>query len=312
MEPQEMHWEEDHLASSEESEPILVATDSVGQVPPEEAQALGIPVIPYIVNVGEQSFRDGADFSATDMYRAMRETQVVPTTSAPSLGEFVDFFTRQVKAGFHRIFFVSLADQLSNGYHVAIEAANLVRESIPNLEIRIFNSLTAAVPEGFIAVEAAKEARAGGSMDQVEQRAIEVRENHVGLAAALETLAYLARSGRIGRATSLLGSLIQIKPIVSVAKDGVVSPIDRARSWKDAFQRIIRYAKAKTEGMQVRELAILHADALERGEELEEAAVPALRPEHTFFADFTPVMGAHTGPGLVGVAFYAEPPSHSR
>lgn len=307
-----MQSEENHPEGPEKNEPVLVATDSVGQVPGEDIGTLGIPVIPYIVNVGEQSFLDGADFSATDMYRAMRETQVMPTTSAPSLGEFVDFFTRQVKAGFHRIFYVSLADQLSNGYHVAMEAANLVREKIPTVEIRIFNSLTAAVPEGFIAVQAAKEARAGGSMDQVEQRATEVRENQVGLAAALETLTYLARGGRIGRATSFLGSLIQIKPIVSVAKDGVVSPIDRAHSWKDAFERMIKYVRTKTEGMQVRELAILHADALERGEELEEAAVSALRPARTFFADFTPVMGAHTGPGLVGLAFYAEPPSGSR
>jgi DegV family protein with EDD domain len=151
---------------------------------------------------------------------------------------------------------------------------------------------------------AARAAKQGKPLAEV-RRAGEEAKRRVGLAATLETLEYLARGGRIGKAAFMLGNLIKIKPILSI-KDGEVTPVSRVRGEYHALQVIVDYVVQQVEDHRVLYLTILEADAPEAAAHLQELALQQMQPAEIFHSEFTPVIGVHTGPGVVGLSYYYE------
>jgi len=285
---------------------VAVVTDSVAQVPPEIAARWGITVVPLTITIGEQKYLDGVDLVSAELYRRMRVENALPTTSAPSLGEYLATFRACLSTGAQAVLYVSLSCKLSMGYRVACQAAEMVRAEFPDRAVKVFDSRQVTISEGFIAMAAARAAAEDKPLATVLERG-RAAMAHVGFAATLETLQYLARGGRIGKAAHFLGSLINVKPILTVDTEGVVAPIGRVRGIDHALEAIVEYVLQCVDGCQTLWLAVMEADAPKEAARLRELALQRWRPAQIFFSNLTPVVGAHTGPGLVGLGYYYEP-----
>lgn len=290
------------ISNSEQN--VAVVTDSVAQVPAEVARELDISVIPFTVSIDRQPYLDGIDLAPHELYRRMRLENVMPTTTAASLGQYQQAFEACLRAGAQAVLYVALSSKLSSGYSTACYAAKMVQEEFPDRIIEVMDSQLATISQGFVAMAAARSAKQGKPLAEVRQAAEEA-EQRVGFAATLETLEYLARGERIGKAAFMLGNLIKIKPILTIT-DGEVTPVSRARGENHALQAIVDYVVRQVDGYRVLDLAIMEADAQEQAARLEELALQKLQPTKIFHTEFTPVMGVHTGPGLVGLGYYYE------
>ena len=283
---------------------VAVVTDSVAQVPAEVARELDISVIPFTVSIDRQAYLDGIDLAPQELYRRMRIENILPTTTAASLGQYQQAFEARLSAGAQAVLYVALSSKLSSAYNTACYAAKMVQEDFPDRTIEVMDSQLATISQGFVVIAAARAAKQGKSLAEV-RRAAEEAKQRVGFAATLETLEYLARGGRIGKAESMLGNLIKIKPILSI-KNGEVTPVSRARGENHALQAIVDYVVRQVDDYRGLHLAIMEADAQEQAARLEELALQQLQPTKIFHTEFTPVMGVHTGPGLVGLGYYYE------
>jgi DegV family protein with EDD domain len=283
---------------------VAVVTDSVAQVPAEVARELDISVIPFTVSIDRQAYLDGIDLAPQELYRRMRIENILPTTTAASLGQYQQAFEARLSAGAQAVLYVGLSSKLSSGYNTACYAAKMVQEDFPDRTIEVMDSQLATISQGFVVMAAARAAKQVKSLAEV-RRAAEEAKQRVGFAATLETLEYLARGGRIGKAESMLGNLIKIKPILSI-KNGEVTPVSRARGENHALQAIVDYVVRQVDDYRGLHLAIMEADAQESAARLEELALQQLQPTKIFHTEFTPVMGVHTGPGLVGLGYYYE------
>jgi DegV family protein with EDD domain len=287
------------------SKRVTVVTGSVAQVPKDIAEQLDIHVVPYILILEGKQFQDGVDLAPQILYKRMRNEALDVKTSAPSVGHYYEVFLDLVRAGSESVLYVCLSSNFSAAFSSANAAAKLVRQEFPDCEIRVVDSKMATASQGFIAIEAARLALDGATLNQVTARAIDVRDK-VGLVATLETLEYLRRGGRIGKAAFALGSLVNVKPILSIDGDGAVSPICRVHGTRKALAEIVEFTAEKVAGSHTLRLAVMEADAHEQAAQLERMVVEKLNPDEIFWSTFTPVMGAHTGPGLIGLAYYFE------
>jgi DegV family protein with EDD domain len=277
---------------------VVVVTDSNATVPTDLARELDIRVVPIVMAFNGHTFRDGVDITPGQVYQRLREGMVPPTTSAPSVGDFLRVFAAasQTAAG---IVSIHLSPKLSATYGAAVAASQLV-DGVP---IQIVNCHSAAMGQGFVVVEAARAAMAGSDLEAVIARAKEVASK-MHLLATIDTLEYLHRGGRIGGAAALLGTVLQIKPVLYVA-DGHVDVFARPRTSSKAVQAMLGHM-AEQVGSGRPHVAILHADALPEALKLRKTIEERFDCDELYVTELTPVMGAHTGPGVLGVAFYAE------
>lgn len=284
---------------------VRVITDSVAQVPKHLAQELGISVVPFVVTINETPYEDGIDIQPDALYKRMRLEKIIPKTSAPSPGRYLQTMENVIQQGARSILFVALSSNLSGSFNSASLVADSIREEHPEVSIELFDSKSAAISEGYIAIRAAKAAREGMDLAGVLRVAQETAKR-VGIVVSFDTLEYLALGGRIGKAAYLLGDLIDIKPIITVDSEGFVDPIGKVLGNQKAFEAIIEHVEKKTAGCRRLHMALMDADASDRAEELKRLAVERLKPDELIYTTITPVMGAHTGPGLVGLGYFYE------
>jgi DegV family protein with EDD domain len=259
---------------------VAIVTDSTATVPKDLVQALDIHVVPVPLLYGSKTFRDG------------------PTTTTPSVGDFVRVYAAAAQ-GASGVLSVHMSPDLSTTHGVAVMASQLV-DGVP---IRVFNCDTAAMGQGFVVLEAARAAARGASLDEVLKRAKEVAAK-THLLFTLDTFEYLHRGGRIGGAASLLGTALQIKPVLYL-DGGRIEVMAKPRTKPKAIRLILQRIAEQAEGRRLH-AAIIHADVPQEAEELRKTVAERFNCAELYVTEFTPVMGAHTGPGILGVAFYAE------
>lgn len=286
-------------------QPVAVVTDSVGQVPAGVVRQLGITVVPMTVIINGRPFLDGVDLDLAELYRRMRLEKVVPSTTAPAPGEFQQAFLRCLAGGAGSVLCITLSSRLSTTFGCALDAARLVKAEHPRAAIEVLDSRQGAIAEGFITMAAARAAADGGCLPDVLQAAREAGKRS-GLAVTLETLEYLARGGRIGRAAYLLGSLVNVRPVLIINKEGLAGPIASLRSEARAMERIVEYVAAQTAGCRRLTLAVMDTDSPRKADRLLAMALEKVHPAEVLRTEFTPVMGVHTGPGLIGLGYYYE------
>jgi DegV family protein with EDD domain len=282
---------------------VAIVADSTCCLPSEILKKYEITLVPIIINHNDKSYRDGIDISPREVYRIMREKDELPKTSTPSPQDFLDTY-RRLSEQAESIFCITLTGLLSRIYGTAQTARDIARESLPNTKIEVFDSKAAAGAFGFMVLESARTASQGGTLEQVIETASNMMEK-VQLLAVLDTLYYLEKGGRIGKAAALAGSILSVKPIVEhYPAIGETTPLEQPRTWSRAIDRLLelvpeRVGKAKIHAM------LHHADALEEGKALKSRVEENFECRELYLTEFTPGMGVHTGPGLLAISFYA-------
>jgi len=270
---------------------IRIVTDSNCDLPQDLIDQYGIAVVPLHINIGRESYLDGVDMSREAFYRGLPGFKAHPTTSVPSPGQFLEAYQAMASEGATQILSIHISKSLS----AVVNSARLAAEEIETVEVTVFDSGQLTLGTGLQAVAAAKAAADGRSMDEIVAM-LEELGRRIHVFAALDTLEFMRRSGRLSRFQFGLGSVLQMKVIIMM-HDGEVN-IERVRTRKRATKRLIALV---SELAPFEELALVHTHAPAPAADLREAAA-ALFPEDRLplSAEVTPVIGAHIGPGAVG------------
>jgi len=276
---------------------VAIVTDSVADLPPQVAEEFGITVVPLVVRFGTDLYRDSLDLSPDQFYEKLRTSRALPATSVPPPAAFADAYNKLAEKT-NEIVVISLTSKLSATCQVALQAAGLMKR---RCRVEVLDSQWAVMAQGFIAIAAAKAAQAGASLDEVLDVARHTM-HRVGMCAAFDTLEYLERGGRIGKAQAFLGSLLKVNPIIGI-KDGETYPLARERSRVKAIDYLYNFAASfgNVEGLAV-EYAIDsdEANRLVRRLHSKYPQVPI------YLCRASPVIGTHTGPGLIIISVLGD------
>ncbi|MGH2591957.1 MAG: DegV family protein [Anaerolineae bacterium] len=272
-----------------------MVTDSTADIPDAVARELDITVVPVHVIFGAQSYDDGINLSRQEFYERLASANPLPGTSAPSAGEFESAYRRLQDSGADTVISIHIARALS----VVQNAALIGADGVPGLNVTLVDSEQVSMGLGWQVIEAARAAKAGKSTAEVVDAA-ERTKQRVRLYAALDTLEYVRRSGRVSWAAAAIGQLLKIKPLVEV-RNGAVLPLDRARTRAHSLQRL---KDLVADQGALRGLTVLHTHAIDAASSLADefrALYPALSdPIHVVEA--TTAIGTHVGPNGLGVA----------
>jgi DegV family protein with EDD domain len=277
---------------------VGVVTDSNADLPSDLQQQLGIVVVPLIVHFGHQQYRDGVDITSHEFFARLRAGGVLPTTSQISVGDWRASYLKaieQIRVNGQEpegVVVATIASNLSGTYNAACTAAEGL--SVP---IEVIDSRQISVGTGWLAITAARAAREGRPFAEIvaQLRDMVPRLRVFGM---LDSLDHAQRGGRIGKGAALLGTLLNVKPMLQV-RDGEVLPIGRVRTRQRALQRVVELAE---EEAPLEELAVLHSDFPEAAAELAAMVTHLVPSERIFIADIGPVLGTHIGPGAMGLA----------
>ena len=282
---------------------VGIVTDSTACVPAGLAAELGIATIPIYLMIEDQVFEDGIEGSAGEFYEKLRTTSHPPTTAAPSPGVFADAILRAGERA-ESVLCVTVSRQFSAMYDAAAQGMELAREQRPDLDVRVLDSGAAAMAQGFVVLEAAHAANEGANIDEVLRRA-QALMPRVQLLVVLDTLSYLARSGRVPRLVIWAAGPLRVKPIV-VFQGGSYRPIGVNRTTQGAIDRLCQALEKRAKGGGALHICVHHTNAPELAATLARRVRETFQPKELIVQEFTQVMGAHTGPGLLGFAFYTE------
>ena len=278
---------------------IKIVTDSGSGITPKIAQQYNILVVPLYVHFGTETFRDGVDIKLSEFLSRLQSSPQLPTTSQPSAGDFLEVY-KSLTADGSEVISIHLSAKLSG----TVASACAAEEMLPGARIHVVDSRFISAPQAMMVVEAARMAAAGQSAEAILARLDQfIAGSHIYF--VVDTLEYLQKGGRIGKAAALLGTALQMKPILML-QDGIVEAKERIRTKSKAVLRLRELAVQETAGLSCRYLGILHAAALEEARQLGDGLVSQLMPAETIMEEVGPVIATHTGPGVVGVAFYAE------
>ena len=270
--------------------------DSTADFPDAQIRFPNMRVVPLYVRFGEESFRDYVELDPRDFYRRLREADELPTTSQPTPQDFVS--TYHALSGYERVYSLHISSKLSGTFQSATIAAAEEAE-----RIRLVDTESVSIGVGMLAI-AIQELLAGGTTDEEIEALIEQHRERAGILFTVDTLEFLAKGGRIGRAKALMGSLLNVKPILAIA-DGEVVPLTRARGRAKAFEEFRkRFEAATTDGPGLA-VGIAHAEAEDAVEQLREIVLAA-RPqaEVKLVTSLGAVVGTHAGPGTVGFFWF--------
>jgi fatty acid kinase fatty acid binding subunit len=283
--------------------PVAVVTDTTSYLPGDLAEANHIHLVSlYVVFGGERTVRE-ADITDYDaFFDELRGTEQLPTTSQPSIGDFIEVW-EPLLAGGGEIVSIHISGGISGTVQSAEQAAEqLQREGKGGDRVRVIDSATSAGGLGLVTLAAARAAARGAALDEVVATVKEAREQ-LKMWFAIDTLEFLKRSGRIGAASAWLGSTLRIKPILTLESE--MTPVERVRTSKRAFERMVDYARQRQDsGMSA--WVVQHIQAPDQAAALAERCREIFGHDAIFTSEIGPVLGAHTGPGLLGVGSIHE------
>ena len=271
---------------------VTIVTDSTADVPQAIADELGIEIVPLRINFGQESYRDGLDLSTDELISRMIASSNLPTTSQPTAGEFAAVFQDAIDAG-REVVCVTIGARLSGTYQAATTAA----EQVAPDRIAVIDGASTTMHIGWLAIAGARAALSGADREAVVA-AVRDAQSRTNLFVVLKTLEYVYKGGRIGRVGQLVGSALNIKPIISV-REGSVTAIERVRTWKKALRRMVELTREEGDLSDIIVLEVANredADALY-------AELRELFPDANILQGRAgAVIATHVGPGAVGIA----------
>jgi len=281
------------------SKKIVVATDSSAYLPAEVIGELPIVVIPLWLMWDEESYQDGIDIHPAEFYKRLKDSKTLPTSSQPSAQEFGNLFKIVIQDS-DAIVNVLVSAQISG----TIASAQAAMAEQSEMDIRLVDSNLSAMGLGLCVLAAGRAAVAGKSVDEVVATATEMSQK-VHLLFVVDTLEYLFKGGRISGGKRLLGTALNIKPILHF-EDGKIKPLSQARTKRKALAQLLEIVEERLGGKQMYEAAIMDVNTPDEGDAMAEMVRERFNPSMLHRSGVSPVVGTHVGPGTVGIAFYAE------
>jgi DegV family protein with EDD domain len=276
--------------------PVAVVTDTTQYLPAHLVAQNDLHLVSLYVRFGDELERESEMPDLQAFYDRLRSAKELPTTSQPSIGDFVEVFEPLLEAG-NDVVAVHISGGISGTYDSALQAKAQLEERGHGGRIEVLDSATACGGLGFMVLAAAAKARAGGGLREVASHARAAREE-VKVWFAVDTLEYLRRGGRIGPAQAWIGGALKIKPILSIESE--ITPVERVRTSSKAFERMVDYLRSR-EADGADAWIIQHIQAPEEAERLVERGRELFGSDPVCVSEIGPVIGAHVGPGLVGV-----------
>ncbi len=280
---------------------IAVVTDSVACLTKDQVEHFGVRVMPINFGFEGKVYRDWLDVSPSQAYEFLRRAPEAFWTSPSSPGDYLQTF-REMSFQASGIICITISSKLSGMYNNAQVAKDLARNELPHVKIEVIDSRTASGAQALIALAAARAASEGMNLETVVARAVAVRER-VKLFMLLETLRHIYRSGRIPKVASQMGSLLPVKPLLSIS-EGEVHVAGIARTKQRGVAQLLRMMRVCIGEEESIHVAVVHADAPLEGQRLKDQVASEFNCVDLFLTEFSPVMGYATGRGVLGVAFY--------
>jgi DegV family protein with EDD domain len=267
---------------------VEIITDSLSDITPEFAKELGVTTVPLYVRFGEEVYRDRVEMTTDEFYHKLVHGDVLPTTTQPSPGDFLQVYEKLAKKT-DEILVITVSGVLSGTYQSAMQAKNTMEEG--KCRIEVIDSRKVAMSLGLIVIEAVKAAKAGASLDElVDLVRKAMTRSH--LVVYFDTLKYLAKGGRIGKAQGLLGAMLSIKPILTI-KDGEMAPLTRVRSLAAGLDYLYNFVPGFS---KVEALAVEHTTKPDEADELVGRLSKTIPKERIYRSIVSPVLGTYAGP----------------
>jgi DegV family protein with EDD domain len=276
---------------------VNIVTDSLGDIPHGVAEELGVTVIPVYIGFGTETYRNGVDITTEQFYERLARSKTPPSTMVPSLGDFVTVYDRLAEQT-DEILVITLSSKFSALHEVAQQAVKLMKQKC---RVEVIDSLAGIMGEGMIVLATAKAARAGASFDElVKITRHNIPRTHVRM--AFDTLEYLKRGGRIGKAQALLGSVLRLNPILGI-RDGEAAPFARKRSRDKAIDYLYHFA---TGFAHIEEMAVEDATTPDEADMLADRLGTIFPRERIYRSKVSPVVGVHVGPHVLAVSVLGD------
>lgn len=275
---------------------IRIVTDSTADIPLALRQELNIEMVPLKIHFGDEQFLDAVTLRSEEFYPKLTSSPHFPRTSQPSPAEFLGLYQSLLEEPNTEIISIHLSSALSGTYQSALLASTMLEESTG--KVHVVDSRSASYGIGSLVVAAARAAQAGQSAAEIIELVQTIRENFY-IYFLVDTLEFLQKGGRIGKASALFGSLLNIKPILSIDGEGEVAAIDKVRGQKKAIARILELLAADVPNRRIPSIHIAHANNLEGAQLLREVITQQFEVQHVDYITLGPVIGAHAGPGTI-------------
>lgn len=282
---------------------IAIVTDSTAYIPKDLEAEFKIHIAPLQLIWGEEQFRDGVDIQPVQFYEKLQTAEVMPSTSQATPGTFKEIYKELASQGYE-IFSIHISSKLSGTIDSALQAKAML--DLQDKDIEIFDSETSGMALGFQVLAVARAVANGASLKDCVKLAEKAR-GKTGVLFAVKTLEFLHRGGRIGGAQAFLGTMLNLKPILEV-RNGKIEAAGKVRTMNKATDKVIEIMKSKIGDQTPIRLAVQHANAYEEAKAFEQKLINSLPKDdiaEIVIADVSPVIGTHTGPGVVGVSYMA-------
>ena len=282
---------------------VAVVTDSTASIPEPMLKDLDIRTVAYYIHRGEEVLRDLVTIQREEFLNWLITARVLPTTASPGPGDYFETYESLIKEGHDEIISIHMTSKGSGAYQAALLAQSMMQEKEPAVHVEVIDTRNVSLCQGWMAIEAARAALAGLRLEAVTERVRSlVPVTHMIQTA--DTLKYLYMGGRIGKATNMLGSLLNIKPLIGM-EDGEIIPLGVARGRGHAYQAIADKVE-ETIGKGKARIAYVHAGARQEVERLRQMVESKVEVVESFVGELSPALAVHSGPGTAGLCFLPE------
>ena len=280
---------------------VAILTDSTTSIPEELLRQLSIRTVAYYIHRGHEVLRDLVTIQREEFVRWLITARFLPTTASPGPGDYFEAFRQLASEGWKEILSIQMSSRVSGGFQAATVAQTMMHEECPDVHIEVVDTQNAALCQGWMVIEAARGALAGLSLDRLVATVKQmVPISHMIQTA--DTLKYLYMGGRIGKAQSLLGSLLNIKPLIGI-EEGVIVPLGRARSPGQAYQQMADMV-SEVIGNGKAKIAYVHVGARREVEKLRDLVESKVDVIESLIGELSPALAVHSGPGTTGLCYF--------
>ncbi|HYF95621.1 MAG TPA: DegV family protein [Symbiobacteriaceae bacterium] len=277
---------------------VRIVTDSTSDLPESTLKQYGIEMVPLTVHFGPEAFLDSVEMDAGAFWAKLRTSPHHPKTAQPSPGDFLKVYEKLAGTG-DEVISIHISTKLSG----TMNSSQIAAQMMPNLKVTHVDTRSATWGLGMMAIEASRMAKAGKSTESIVS-AVEAIAQRMHIFFTLDTLEFLQKNGRIGKAQALLGGLLGIKPILQVDREGVVAPADKVRGKSKVLPRALEMMQERVPAGRRIKVAVLHTQVPDEAQRWLEAISKLYQIDESWFGEVGPVIATNTGPGTVGVCFY--------